>query len=199
MRGHGQGGFTLLELLIALAIFAVMSVMAYQGLSNLTQLRGELERHSDMLSEVQLAFTILERDLRQALPRSVKDDDGVAQPVLRGQDGVERFLEFSRAGWGNPTRMARSGLQRVVYTQGEGLIRRYYWPVMDMGPGQTLSGGEPLLQEVSRLVIRFLDDKGVWHYRWPPEDGQVTRLPRAIEFTVERRGFGVLQRLFPLS
>jgi general secretion pathway protein J len=70
------GGFTLLELLVALAIFAVLATMAYAALNSVLTARKQVEAKSARLSALQTALMIMERDVEQAVPRGIRDEFG---------------------------------------------------------------------------------------------------------------------------
>ena len=95
-------GFTLLELLVALAVFAIMSIAAYSGLSNVLFTRAAVETENRRLAMTQLAFHRLGQDLEQVIPRSVRDEYGEPEPALRGNIQDSEALLFTRAGWDNP-------------------------------------------------------------------------------------------------
>ncbi|MGL5610665.1 MAG: GspJ family T2SS minor pseudopilin variant ExeJ, partial [Aeromonas veronii] len=65
-----HAGFTLLEMLVAIAIFASLSMGAYQVLQGVLTSDEVAKRKEARLNELQLAFTLLERDITQMVPRS---------------------------------------------------------------------------------------------------------------------------------
>jgi general secretion pathway protein J len=161
----GGRGFTLLELLVALAIFAIMAVMAYSGLHSVLQASARLEQEMQRLAEVQTAFTLFSRDAMQAFPRPIRNEWGDPLSALAGD---ATSLEFTRAGWNNPLNQPRSNLQRVAYRLENREFYRLYWNVLDRAqdsrPERIL-----LLGEVHRLRLRYRDQGGQWHDQWPPD------------------------------
>ena len=79
-----RGGFTLLELLVSLAIFALLATMAYTALNMVLNMRKEVEKRADRLTELQTAFMVMERDIEQAIARPIRDDLGDEQAALKG-------------------------------------------------------------------------------------------------------------------
>jgi len=77
-------GFTLLELLVALAVFAIMSIAAYSGLRNVLFTRAAVEEQTRRLAAVQLAVFRLEQDIEQTVPRGIRDEYGEPQAALVG-------------------------------------------------------------------------------------------------------------------
>jgi len=196
-------GFTLLELMVAVAIFAVLSAMAYGGLRNVIDNSQQTEVAMKRLQQVQLAMLKISRDLTQLSPRSIRDEYGnTSNYILTGQ-GDDIFIEFTRGGRRNPAEMLRSHLQRVAYKIEENTLSRLHWPQLDrtqeMQPYESI-----LLEEVESASIRFLDKDNEWHDEWPPlsatgqTDGNTVVLS-AIEFTVELQDWGELVRIFLVS
>lgn len=190
-------GFTLLELLVALAIFAVLGVAAYAGLDVVLDAKDRIETKSDQLGRLQMLFVVMGRDLEQATDRGVRDNYGDPLPALFGNDTA---LEFTRGGWRNPAGLRRSQLQRVAYGLTDDSLTRATWDVLDRA-----QDSEPrttsLLGEVTALEIRYLDSAGEWRSDWPPTGGAVTAapLPRAVEVTLEVTGWGRIMRLFRMG
>ncbi|MDX9739848.1 MAG: type II secretion system minor pseudopilin GspJ [Gammaproteobacteria bacterium] len=189
-------GFTLLELLIALAIFAIMSVVAYGGLRTVLEARDRAAASADRLAELQLAFTIIGRDFEQAIDRPIRDEFGDREPAMQG---TEDGLELTRGGWRNPAGLQRSELQRVAYSlEGEELLRQT-WQVLDR-----TQGSEPrstaLLAGVEELSLRYLDANREWRDFWPTGPatmpGAEGALPIGIEISITTERWGRVTRLF---
>lgn len=201
---RSRRGFTLLELLIALAIFAILSTAAYSGLRQVLFTRSAVEAQSQRLAAVQLTFFRLEQDIGQAIRRSIRDEFNERQPALSSDELAADRLTLTRTGWDNPLGQRRANLQRVAYRLQEGRLWRRYWQVLDRGglmePRETL-----LLERVQALQMRFLDGDE-WQAQWPPPlhdavTGQrrLESLPRAVEIRLTLEDWGEITRLFPLA
>jgi general secretion pathway protein J len=198
MIGRARG-FTLVELLVAMAIVAIVGIMALGGLSEVINQQSIAKERSERWREVQLAMRLVTQDLAQLHPRPTREELGESYiPALIANPNAQFALEFSRGGWANPGGFARGTVLRVAYDWEEEQLVRYHWPVMD----RTLSTPPvraELLTGVENVEIRFLDAGGQWHLEWPPLDtsGPATFIarPRAVEFRVELRGFGEIWRL----
>lgn len=189
-------GFTLLELLVALAIFAVLSVLAYGGLRNVLDTRAQVEVEAARLTALQTTFTLIERDVEQALARSVRDNYGDTQPALTG--GGNKLLELTHAGLRNPALQARSQLQRVAYQLKDGHLQRLTWPVLDRAPNSVPQQAE-LLSGIATVEVLFYDQNFTPQRAWPlPDTGSTApqMLPRAVEVSIELTGWGRVTRLF---
>ncbi len=191
-------GFTLLELLVALTVFALVSVIAYSGLHTVLQGKERTELHAAKLRQLQNAMLLLERDLLQFAVRPVRDEYGDSQPSIKSADLGDYLLEFSTGGRPNPTAMKRSNLQRVAYGVRDRKLVRYIWPVLDR-PAVIEPNALDLLDEVREFECRYLNANRQWTQQWPPLGGNATDLPLAVEITFETETMGSYHRLFPLG
>ena len=201
-----QRGFTLLELMLALAIFAVLSAMVYGGLRAVLNAHAQSGQQAERLATLQTALMIIGRDIEQAVPRSIRDVSNGSQPAMMGGGNntasvTGSMLEFTRTGWRNPAGRARSNLQRVAYTVQNQQLLRMTWAALDQTPGQ-LPQTMVLLDQVNRLEIRFLDQQMRWQLLWPLATGDNTAqviLPRAVEVSIDVAGWGRIPRLFSVA
>jgi general secretion pathway protein J len=197
-------GFTLLELLVALSVFAIMSVMAYSGLRSVLTAREQTDAAADRLGEIQIAMNILQRDIQQAVNREVRAEYGDHKDAFQVVEDGEPRLELTRAGYRNPMQLPRSNLQRVGYGLEEKVLYRWNWPVLDRAQ-DTLPTKNVLLNDVENLEFRFLDVKGGWHTEWPIQRSDIgfdpdtqTPLPRAVEVNITLADWGKITRLLEL-
>jgi len=192
-------GFTLLELLIALAIFALIGIAAYNGLDTSLAVRSQLQRDSQRLGEIQLALHFLERDLEQAIARPVRDGYGSRQPALQANGSAGTLFSLSHAGWDNPLAAPRSQLQRVEYRLREQTLWRVYQPSLD---GTAEERQSALLSGVDEVRVRWLDRARQWQSSWPSQSADATAaytLPRAAEVQLRLRDWGEITRLLALA
>lgn len=189
-------GFTLIEMLVVFAVFAIMGVIASQIVSGVLNNQQILSERGMRLAEVQRAMQIIQRDVMQLNPRGIRDQLGdPVEPLLIGADGL---MEFTRAGWRNPLAHRRSQLQRVGYIVREGDLYRAYWPVLDRTPDS-----EPKLQtllgNVAEVEFFAVDVSGNEHSFWPLlgefANDPDTRLG-AILMRIDIPPFGIVERLW---
>jgi general secretion pathway protein J len=199
-----SAGFTLLELLVAMAIFAILGTLALSGYTELQQQSEYAEQRLERLREVQRAVQALAQDLAQIEPRPIREPLGESLvPAVLAMDSVEYGLQFTRAGWSNTAGLSRPTLQRVGYRlDGEGLWRDH-WPVLD----RTLAT-EPtrvkLLGEVRSVRFRFMNAARDWVERWPVSDGSDVagseRLrPAAVEIVLDLEDWGEIRRVIEVA
>lgn len=184
-----EKGFTLLELLVALAIFALVSAMAYAGLARLVEARRTLAAEQERLGQLLFALTLFERDCRSMLSRPVRDGSGARQAALvGGASAVEWTLLIPEPGGG-------ASVSRVAYKLegGEWVVERF--PFADRAFASPRYR-ERLLAGLSRLEFRYLDHEGRWRREWPAGD---ERLPRALEIVLSLEGLGELRRVLAVG
>ncbi|MHB8744457.1 MAG: type II secretion system minor pseudopilin GspJ [Sulfuricaulis sp.] len=193
-------GFTLLEVMVAIGIFAIVSVMAYSSLTRILTDRERLESEHVFWSALSLTFSRLEDDLSQARPRTVRDLSGAFIPAFLGlptemQTTAVPTLEFTRGGVFTFDSGPRSDLQRVGYQLVDGTLERVVWPVLDQAP-QTLPQAVPLLKNVEQFSVRFFSPStGAWVDQWPAPGINDTS-PSGVEVKLTLKGRGEFTRLF---
>jgi general secretion pathway protein J len=218
---HGrQLGFTLLEVLLAIAITALVAVMAYSGLSTAI---GAAERHGEQvrrLVDLQTTLSWLARDLRQAVNRPVAAAE-LAEPALWGGEdpaldrafiGEERdhLLVLSRTGWDNPRGLRRGAIQRVRYRlDADNTLWRDHWQVLDRLDDDDHRQSVRLISGVTEVKVQFLDGRaaknaaatelgGEWAPRWPVIVNDAS-LPIAVQVELDVDGIGRIERIVGLA
>ncbi|MEB4592166.1 type II secretion system minor pseudopilin GspJ [Candidatus Thiothrix sp. Deng01] len=194
-------GFTLVELMISLAIFALMVTMAYQSVNLLLDAGRQVEGPQAEFQQLQRAIVFMGRDMQQlALLRPMNtgsgrvEDNSIVQPE---EEGV--LLEFTRGG--NPdvawqlraSGQMRSTLQRVRYVVEDGKLLRQTWSLVDHVEN------EP---PVSLVLLDGVE--GEPRFRFKSERGGefADKLPKAkeklvaVEFSLQHKRFGTIRRIF---
>lgn len=188
-------GFTLLELLIAVAILAIMFGMAYRGLDALLEARERVTIQSQKWRAVELFFARLDQDLHAIVARPIRDVSGLRVNPLIMDNALSNAnsaqLEFTRMSLGSE----HSNTQRVGYRLKNQKLELLIWPVLDRAP-RTEPQVTEIMAEIGAFELRALDANGAWQTEWRPSDS--TLLPRAIEVQLQLPTRERVQRIFAL-
>ncbi len=213
MRSSSSTGFTLVEVLVAMAITAFVAVAGYTSLTAVISGVDSLREESRRLNDINRTFQVLGKDLHQLVNRSVYDEFGSRRSAFEGGELAPQTLSFTRAGWHNTVGLPRSTLQRVAYYLDEDQFVRATWPVLD-----TTGAIEPnelvLLSGVESIDVRFLTgldqlevdrnsqiDRRYWQENWVPDLSRPDALaepPLAVEIRLQILDWGELERLYVL-
>lgn len=210
-RASFTRGFTIIEVVIAIFISAVMFAIGYGAINQALADRDELNTSQERVTEIQRGMRVVAQDFAQIVARAARDTAGTGQlmPAVSatGSDGT--LLTFTRAGWSNPAGVQRPAEQRVRYRFVDGSLVREHWlsvdPALSTEPRQRI-----LFTKITAAEVRFLEPATrAWRTDWPPvaASGPVNSanvsqvlLPRplAIEFTVVFEDWGRVQRVFEI-
>ena len=197
MMHRRVAGFSLIEVLVAVAVFAAMATIAYGGLSAIVRQRVALAHAQDDFRTLLRTITLLDRDLRQATARSVRDNNGRDLPAFIGAND---HLEFTRLGFANPQAEPRSNLERVQYQLDGETFERGNFNVLDRAQGSAPTINK-LREGTTALRIRYLDSQQRWADRWPAIDdaNPLQDMPRAVELRIETKDYGEITRIIELT
>lgn len=198
-----QSAFTLIEVLVALAVFGVLSLLAYMTLGQTLSNADMLTERMDRLQSIQRTMSYLGSELLQTVPRPVRAELGDAPvPALLSNFGAEFSLQLTHGGWPNPAGVPRSTMQRTAYRIEDGELLRYHWNVLD----RTVNNvpiATVMLEDVESLTFRFLQANGEWSDQWPPLAAQASPLnadrPRAVQIVLSLADEGELTRIVEVS
>lgn len=204
------GGFTLVEVLIAIVITALIGLGSWQLLNSSLRINERTAERTEEFSELQRFMLFLARDMQQILPRSVRNDFGDSEPALTTSSDFYK-LAFTKVGWRNPLQDKRSELQRIAYElDQENTFYRHYWLVLDRAQDSE-PRKQALLHGIESLEFSFLAANDRWVNEWPPQSvdsgdntgpvdpfERTNSLPRAVKIELEHPFFGELSRTFDL-
>ncbi|MBA3581940.1 MAG: type II secretion system minor pseudopilin GspJ [Gammaproteobacteria bacterium] len=199
---RAQRGFTLMELLVAITIFAILAYLAYTGVSNSQKAAQHILLKGEQFHKLQFAISLFEKDARQTIHRPVRSDySGIKAAVasLISEKGVV----LTHTGWSNPAEQLRSDLQRVQYRLDGNTLLRETWTHTDIGVNAN-ARKTPLLDDVENFQVSYLNAQQEWQDAWPPTiysanpTGDSEPLPLAIEITLTFKNNIAVTRLISL-
>lgn len=190
-------GFTLLEILIALFIFTIISVIMTHALHTALDSQAATEKRAVRLSELQITTLLLSRDLEQTIDRPVINAKGTLEASFIGDHSQ---IVFTHGGLADPTGQAqRSTLQRTAYVIENKNFIREVWPVLDQAHASK-PAQRNLLSSVQEGSFQFMDDKNVFYNSWPPSlQSKSQALPRAVRVTLTLKGWGKITQMYVIS
>ncbi len=206
-------GFTLVEVMIAIFIAAVMFAIGYGAINQALRDRDSINASQARITEIQRGMRVVAQDFAQIIARPARDTSGTGQlmPAVMGTGSEEILVTFSRAGWSNPAGVPRPAEQRVRYrfnAVDHSLVREHWLsvdPALNTEPRTRV-----LLSKVESVELRFLDPASRnWRTDWPPNmpSGPVNPLqtdqlllprPLAIELTIVLEDWGRVLRVFEI-
>jgi general secretion pathway protein J len=197
-----QRGFTLLELLVALAVLALLGALGYRGLDSVLDAESRLQAESRRWDDVSLLFSQLSEDLAMAVERSARDDADRASPALllrdAGGDAAsadDAQLMVMRLGIGEGA-ATQSAPRRVGYRLRDGALEYLVWPAPDSAPG-AVPTSYAVLENVADLQLQALDFDGRWTTAWPAGRA-ASALPRAVTVRIVLAGGEEISRILPV-
>jgi general secretion pathway protein J len=188
-------GFTLLEVLLAVAIFAVLSLAGLQILSGVQSGEQSAKDKIEKLNEIQRAWLVIERDITQLSKRTIRFEGEAPtdQFIFQAQDGYSEdsgVLAFVRNGWTNPGMVIpRSDVQFVLFRLEEERLMRVHYNFVDAVVGQEAKY-RVLIDGVNSLNFEYSYDN-----KWEKELKK-ERIPMAINVIIDIQGIGIVSRMF---
>lgn len=182
-------GLTLIELMVALAVFAVLGLLSYRALAHISaaqaRIGGELERWRT----IGRSMLRIESDLLQIVAPDARPEASPSPALqlvrLPGLDSELRLLVADGT---------RGRVLRVGYRYAQGRLDWLRWP------GRLAEGepqADPLLAEVTAVRWHFLLN-GQRIDAWPPDNARTELLPQAVEIELELADAGTVSRLVAL-
>jgi len=178
-----SAGFTLVELMVAFLIFALLAAAGVALLSFSVRAQEVTTAKLDDIAALNRVSAALSADFAQAADRPARAADGTRLPAFVGSSAGEGrpFVELVRRGWTNPDGAPRADVQKVAYQLRGGVLERIAYPMLD---GAAPLPPAPMLSGVTSLSARYRA-AGAWSDSW--SGTPASPLPDAAELTITRR------------
>jgi general secretion pathway protein J len=185
MRKNGIWGFTLVELLVAIAIFAVLSALGWKVFDYIGKVKIQNAMHEAKLGQLQEAYQQILRDTVQAVPLTANINHNI-QSALVLQNGN---LSFSKTGVTDPLNQGIAPDERIEYQyrQDEQKLYRLKYPNINQ-TGQQQPDSSVLLEGVEQYEVIALNPNEL--AAWPDasidlnQPAERQRLPRGIKINL---------------
>jgi len=188
-------GFTLLEVLVAIAIFAVISLASFSIFETVIASEEKSAQRLQRMNEIQRAFLLIERDFVQIAKRSVRfEGDAPSAEFIHTDNNAFQSssdaIGFVRGGWSNPgLLLPRGDMQSVAYQVNDETLERVHFNFVDATLGEEPKQRK-LLTGVTEISFEFHDGKK-WNKTFEGSD-----LPHAIAIELGTEDFGLIKRKF---
>lgn len=162
-----QSGFTLVEVLVALVLMAVVSLVSWRGLESVVGIRTHIDRDAGRNADIERVLGQLERDLLMRAPDYVLEGGAAAakgrpdrlpasvhvQPLSDDADAIEvvRAAELQDGGW-----------QRIRWWMEAGTLRRARGQSGDVFPLAQTAPGATVLEDVTAFEVRLYTPGQGW-------------------------------------
>ncbi len=189
-------GFTLIEVLVSIAIFASLSIGAYQVLNQVQRSDELSQQRSERLKSLQRTLVFMDNDFRQMALRQMRTNGQspsnmlvVWQDYLLESDA--KGVMFARSGWHNPQQQfPRGEVSKVGYRIKQDQLERVWWRYIDTPAGQE-GVILPLIDGVESFELSFYNGQE-WQKNW----STAYTLPKAVMVTLTLEDYGKIERIY---
>lgn len=198
-----QGGFTLLELLVAMAIFALLATAGYTALQQGIEIQERLQDKRAFWRRLDSVLALMEGDLAHARELAPRASSGQQAVPFRGKPDADsgregQLFRFTRGGHTSFREGPVAPHLRIAYRFRDGTLFRVAWPRLGR-PSRGRDRETRLLGELETIRIRYLGPDAQWQSTWPPPTSssqEAPDLPRVAEVTLTFSEHGTIRRLF---
>ncbi len=190
-----QKGFTLIEMLMALAVLSIVLAIGYGSLSQLLAQQIKLNNNHQQIRDLQVMMQLMEYDFAFASRRRIRNEYASRLTAFSGEP---EKLNLTSNGRRMSKGIRQSRLQHIEYEFKNNTLRRLVWQALDgfRKEDQTVSIS---LVHIEGLKWQFLSPTGVWENTWPAiGQGGSSSLPRAVQLNMELSKVGPMQQIFLL-
>ena len=175
-RHRTAQGFTLLEILVALFITTILSLLLIQALHHAFIVEAQLTAHNKRLHQLQMTALTLTHSIGKTIPQSAwvgKPDIFIFTSATLNYLAKEEFKIANGSLW-------YRALKAASVTNKE-------------EPWQSLLTG------ITQGHFEYLDQHQAWHKEWPPAQQVTTALPKAVRFIATLADWGDLSQTFIIA
>jgi general secretion pathway protein J len=190
-------GFTLIEILMALTVFAILATITSSSLYYAFDARTRVNTQAERLNTLQLAVSLIQQDISQVVERAIRGNEMHLFPIFVGQP---QYMEFTRDGHLNPQSLEkRSTLKRIAVVCKDGTLLRRTWPSLDPTNRSTYED-KVLLDNISACHFNYLSQSSQLLSEWREQavDQNQNRepLPQAVQINLKLKEWGEMNLLF---
>ena len=194
-------GFTLIELMVAVVIFAIISVVSYRIISSLVTTKQVAGAAQEKWGNLSLTMSNLGNSFNRTIPLLVRDQDGNILPAIYGKpklNGVyDSQLELSLSGYVGDEVLGNSPPKRIGYRFYSGSLYLVSWPALNRVV-TTQPEIDLLADNVQTFVVTYLYPDSEWRDSWPPIGGDPASVPKGVKLSFSLKSGESLERVWNL-
>lgn len=186
-------GFTLIEILLALTIFAILATITSSTLYYSFNARTQVNIQANQLNDLQMAISIIQQDTTQAINRPIRGNEMRLFPAVIGQG---QYFEFTRGGFVNPqSTMKRSTLKRVAFVcSGDKLLHRT-WNTLDAINRKSYQD-RTLLTNLNECAFSYFSQNLQTLSDWREQTNEP--FPKSVQVNLDLKDWGKISLLFTI-
>ena len=193
-------GYTLIEILIALMVFAILATMTSSAMYHVSTTRHRINEQSDRLARLQMTMSLISKEIRQAVDRPITGSNMRQTPAFIGNT---KYTEFTRGGLVNPGgHFKTSTLKRVGLVCKDDKLYRRTWAALDFTKKEEYQD-KLLLDHLKACHFKYMNHDlqmlDEWRSAAVKADQKMEPLPKAIQLNLDLQIAGYASLLFTLS
>jgi len=199
MKEYKRSGFTLVELMVAILIFSIISIISYRTLASLVTNKQIVTGTQDKWSGIVNAVSLLSSSWNRTIPLTVRDENGNLIPAVIGKDKLDRAsdsqLEFTLSGFISDPVFGSIRPRRLGFRFDNGKLFLVTWPVLNR-VRTTQPQLDILMDDVASFQQSFIYPDKTWHDEWPPAGIPIDQLPLGLRVTIVTKKGETIMRQF---
>ncbi|WP_158649359.1 type II secretion system minor pseudopilin GspJ [Aquella oligotrophica] len=195
-------GFTLIELMVAIVIFAIISTVSYRMITSLVRTKEIAGEAQEKWGNLSLAISNFGMSWNRVIPLVVRDQNGGLLPAVYGKAKLNGMydsqLEMTLSGFSGDRIYGTVPPKRIGYRYYGKTLYLVTWPVLNRVV-TTQPDIDVLIDNVTKFEITFLYPDNQWRNTWPPQGGDITSLPRAVKVVMVLASGETVERSWALT
>ncbi len=195
-------GFTLIEIMVTVFIFAIISTVSYKIVTSLVKTNQIVDETQTKWGDLSLVSANIGRSVNRLIPLVVRDNNGQILPALYGKSNLngsyDAQLEMTLSGVVGDEVTGIKPPKRVGYRFYKNTLYLVSWPMLNRAVGTTPQI-DTLIDQVESFTPQFLYSDGKWYNSWPPEGGRQDSLPVALQINLTMLSSESVTRVWVLN
>ena len=194
-------GFTLIELMVAIIIFAFISVISYRIVTSLVTTKEVAGKAQAKWGDLSLAMSNFNSSRSRSIPLVARDGQGNILPAVLGKSKLgslyDSQLEMTVSGYIGNEVQGTSPPKRIGYRFYNGSLYLVTWPVLNRVL-QTQPEIDLLVSNVNNFTVQYRYPDQQWRDTWPPDGGDPTVLPSGLKVSLNLKSGESIDRSWAL-